>query len=384
MKIDKRFALALTVGLFVASAFSLADAPISSWVGKKVMPARPGQDITVNPHADDQGAAFSFSNYLGPFTVRGEHDDRIRIFDGHREGWTYKSDFVLLRVEPTDALALYKRGLTWYDKKQYDRAIGDYDAAIRLDPRCAAAFNTLALLKARCPDSRYRDGKKAVELARKACELAGWNEPEYMDTLGAAYAEVGDFGAAIQWAKKALTFADYKQDYSERVQEDINGYQRKEASRREQRIVRRAIRYDVGDGELYRKELAGLGIILAVPETDAKGNRHYRFYCDLTHLPAKGKIEDPGALRHTFWEDTNPATVRLLARALRISPPSEFIAFLPPRLEEEMLKMELAFKHVKSEELIKKTVFDVVATPGGYKVIVRSQELRSKARTTPK
>jgi hypothetical protein len=50
----------------------------------------------------------------------------------------------------------------------------------------------------------------------------------------------------------------------------------------------------------------------------------------------------------------------------------------PPRLEEEMLKLELAFKHVKSEDLIKKTVFEVVATPGGYKVVVRSPELHRK------
>ncbi|HZU35942.1 MAG TPA: hypothetical protein VFA18_08540, partial [Gemmataceae bacterium] len=81
-------------------------------------------------------------------------------------------------------------------------------------------------------------------------------------------------------------------------------------------------------------------------------------------------------IRRTFWEDTNPDTVRLLARALHIRPvPSEFIAFLPPDLEEEMLKKELAYKHVENEQRIKKTVFAVVPTRNGYDVIVESQEL---------
>ncbi|HZU37947.1 MAG TPA: hypothetical protein VFA18_18650, partial [Gemmataceae bacterium] len=49
----------------------------------------------------------------------------------------------------------------------------------------------------------------------------------------------------------------------------------------ERRLLRRVIKYDVGDGNLYRQELAGLGIILATPETRRDGTRVYRFYRDL-------------------------------------------------------------------------------------------------------
>ena len=38
-----------------------------------------------------------------------------------------------------DALAYLNRGNTWYDKREYDKAIADYNTAIALDPKLAAA-----------------------------------------------------------------------------------------------------------------------------------------------------------------------------------------------------------------------------------------------------
>jgi len=66
------------------------------------------------------------------------------------------------------------------------------------------AHNNLAWLLATCPDASLRDGSRAVELARKAEQLAGSSHPEVLDTLAAAYAEAGQFSEAIETAKKAL------------------------------------------------------------------------------------------------------------------------------------------------------------------------------------
>ena len=142
----------------------------------------------------------------------------------------------------------------------------------------------------------------------------------------------------------------------------------------ERRLLRRVIHYDVGDGDLYRQELAALHIVLAVRETRQDGSAGFRVYRDLNHVPPTGELEDPSALRRTFWKDDKPETVHLLARALHIRPPEAFYAFLPPELEMEMLKKELAFHHVQ-ESRIKKTVFEVVPTKDGYDIVVKKQEL---------
>ncbi|MCE9532622.1 MAG: hypothetical protein K8T89_16105 [Planctomycetes bacterium] len=62
-----------------------------------------------------------------------------------------------------------------------------------------------ALFRASYPDAKYRDGKKAVELAKTAIEKAGKDADwEYFAALAAAYAEVGDFEMAVVEQLKAI------------------------------------------------------------------------------------------------------------------------------------------------------------------------------------
>ena len=124
-----------------------------------------------------------------------------------------------IRLDPKDDAAYNNRGTAWYGKGQYDKAISDWNEAIRLVPKWARPYNIRAWLYASCPDGRFRNGRKAVENARKACELTDWKHANNIDTLAAAYAEDGSFSEAVRWQQKAIDLApaNQKADFRSRL-----------------------------------------------------------------------------------------------------------------------------------------------------------------------
>lgn len=92
-----------------------------------------------------------------------------------------------------------------------DRAIGDYEACLQLEPDNIVALNNLAWALATCSDDRIRNGSRAVELARRACELSDWKKPSALGTLAAAHAEIGAFDRAVEYQNKAIALAEEKE-----------------------------------------------------------------------------------------------------------------------------------------------------------------------------
>ena len=54
-----------------------------------------------------------------------------------------------------------------------------------------------ALVFGGCEEEKFRDGKRAIELATRACELSNWNDAISQIVLAIAHAETGDFQKAL-------------------------------------------------------------------------------------------------------------------------------------------------------------------------------------------
>ncbi len=117
---------------------------------------------------------------------------------------------VAIRLAPGQSEAgYYIRGAAWYMKKEYAKGVRDLDEAIRLNPKDAEALNSRAWAAATCPDTTYRDRTKALDYAKRACELNGWGNPYYLGTLAAAYASNGEFTEAVKWQRRAMENKTY-------------------------------------------------------------------------------------------------------------------------------------------------------------------------------
>src|SRR5262249_59920817 len=114
-----------------------------------------------------------------------------------------------IKLDPKDPDAYFTRARVYTARKDYDKAVADYQEVIRLDPKDPDAYDNLAWVLATCPDSKVRDGAKAVDCAATACELTDAESPYCMATLAAALAESGKFEQAVKWQQRALEFAQH-------------------------------------------------------------------------------------------------------------------------------------------------------------------------------
>lgn len=92
-------------------------------------------------------------------------------------------------------------------QKDYARALAAYDELSRAQPDYVEAHLEGAWIRATCPDPRFRDGRRAVASATRACDLTHWSDTGALGVLAAAFAEAGAYSEAVRWQRKALLLA---------------------------------------------------------------------------------------------------------------------------------------------------------------------------------
>ncbi len=162
---------------------------------------------------------------LGPETARPYHGRGLAYSHLGEYDKALSSLTQAIAFEPKNDVLFLDRGLAHWHKDAWNDAVKDYRRAIQINPRSDRACSSLAWALATAPPDHLRDGKKALELAQKACELTNWQDPFPISALAAAYAELGDFPKALEWHKKAMASPAFPADRMERARERLRLYE---------------------------------------------------------------------------------------------------------------------------------------------------------------
>ena len=145
-------------------------------------------------------------------------------------------------IDPELAMGHARLGAVLGRQGQVTEAVAEFREAVRLNPDLAVVKNNLAWLLATHPDAAVRNGSEAVRLAKNLARATSFNQHAVLDTLAAAYAEMGEFELAVQTIRKAIELArsSGQTEVAAEMEERLRLYQENQAYRMESRTREKA------------------------------------------------------------------------------------------------------------------------------------------------
>ena len=138
----------------------------------------------------------------------------------------------LIEKDAKNAQALRIRGDARLSVGEHAAAVQDYEQALTSLPEAeqtSGVLNNLAWVLATSPQENVRDGKRSLEIAKKAAEKSEFKEAHILSTLAAAHAESGDFEEAKKWSEKAVELGKQEEnDQLEQLEKELESYRRNE------------------------------------------------------------------------------------------------------------------------------------------------------------
>lgn len=113
-----------------------------------------------------------------------------------------------LAIKPDDADVHDHLGNALIQQGRVAEALSHFQKELTVKPDDAGVQNKLAWVLATDPRASLRNGNQAVELAQRANQLTGGDNPVILCTLAAACAEAGRFPEAVATAQRALQLAE--------------------------------------------------------------------------------------------------------------------------------------------------------------------------------
>ena len=170
--------------------------------------------------ADSEGA-YRRALALSPGSGRARYNLANNLAKQGRTDEAIASYRQALAVDPDSSEAHFNLANLLSGAGRGAEGIRHYREALRLEPASHDVMNNLAWAIAADPAAGGALVREAVEFARRACDLTGYRNPVYLDTLAAAHAAAGDFPAAREASRLAVAAALETGDQS--LAEEIAG-----------------------------------------------------------------------------------------------------------------------------------------------------------------